>query len=65
MRKKAKERGIDEELCIHILNLGLRDYDEAVGLFEKLKTYPKEHVQELIEIIKMNSYWVQKWLYIF
>ena len=55
VRKKQKEKKIDEELCIQIINLGLRDYDEAVGLFPKLKEYPKEDVQEIIEIIKMNS----------
>ena len=55
VRRKRKQFKIDEELCIQIINLGLRDYDEAVGLFPKLKQYPKEDVQEIIEIIKMNS----------
>ena len=55
VRKKGKEKKIDHELCTQMINLALRDYDEAVGLFPKLKEYPKEDVQEIIEIIKMNS----------
>ena len=55
MRKVAREHAIDTELCIHIQDLGLREYDEAVSLFPELKKYDKEKVEELINIIKLNT----------
>ena len=55
MRDIGKLRGIQTELVISIFDLGLRDYDEAIFLFPKLAEYPKEHVIELIEEIKLNS----------
>ena len=55
MREIGKHHGIQTELVISIFDLGLRDYDEAVSLFPKLGEYPKEHVIELIEEIKLNS----------
>ena len=58
MRRIARQHGISSDLCIHIQDLGLREYDEAISLFPDLKEYPKEHVEELIEIIKLHSNWV-------
>ena len=58
MRRIAKQHKISMDLCIHIQDLGLREYDEAVSLFPKLQEYPKEHVEELINIIKLKTNWV-------
>ena len=55
MRRIARVHGISSDLCIHIQDLGLREYDEAIELFPELKNHPKEHVEELIEIIKLNT----------
>ena len=55
MRRIAKQHGISTDLCIHIQDLGLREYDEAISLFPDLKEYPREHVEELIEIIKVHT----------
>ena len=55
MRKVAKLHGISTDLCVKIMDLGLRDYDEAVSLYPDLKEYPKEHVEELIEKVKLHS----------
>ena len=59
MRRIARQHGISTDLCIHIQDLGLREYDEAISLFPELKEYPKEHVEELIEIIKLHTNWGQ------
>ena len=57
IRKAAREHQIDTEICIHIQDLGLREYEEAVSLFPELskKNYKREHVEELINIIKNNT----------
>ena len=55
IREIGKFRGIQTELIISIFELGLRDYDEAITLFPKLSEYPKEHVIELIDEIKLSS----------
>ena len=57
MRDIAGKYKISSILCIHIMDLGLREYDEAVSLYPALKEYPKEHVQELIDVIKLNANW--------
>ena len=55
MRRIARQHGIQTDLCIHIQDLGLREYDEAISLFPDLKNYQREHVEELIEIIKLHT----------
>ena len=37
IRDIAKQHGIPTGLCVHIMDLGLRDYDEAVSLYPELK----------------------------
>ena len=57
MRDIAKQHGIPAGLCIQIMDLGLRDYDEAVSLYPELKSdrWSKESVQQLIDQIKLNA----------
>ena len=55
MRQVARKHNIKAEYCIHIQDLGLRDYDEVVSLYPVLKEHPKENIEELIEIVKLNS----------
>ena len=55
IRKTARDHGIDIEICIHIQDLALREYAEAISLFPDLEKYPQEHVQQLIDIIKNNA----------
>ena len=58
MREIAKKYKISADLCIHIMDLGLREYDEAVSLYPQLKEHNQEHVQELIDVIKLDANWM-------
>ena len=51
MRDIAKQHGIPAGLCVQIMDLGLRDYEEAISLYPTLKDgrWSKENVQELID----------------
>ena len=42
------------------MDLGLREYDEAVSLYPELKggRWTRENVQELIDQIKLNANWL-------
>ena len=42
------------------MDLGLREYDEAVSLYPQLKDHPQEHVQELIDVIKLDANWIKR-----
>ena len=55
MRAITIQHKIKKELMIHIQDLGISDYEEAVGLFPELGNYPKDHVNELLEQISSNT----------
>ena len=55
MRKITMQHGIPIELFIQIIDLGLRDFDEAVSLFPSLKDYSEEHVRKLIDEMKIGN----------
>ena len=54
MRKIAAQYEIPIELFIQIIDLGLRDYDEATSLFPELSAFPEEHVKKLINEMRMS-----------
>ena len=55
MRAITIQHKIKKELMIHIQDLGISDYQEAIGLFPALEEYPKEHVTELLDQIRLNT----------
>ena len=55
MRQIGKQHNIRKTLFVKIMDLGLRDYEEAVSLFPDLKHYEKEHVMELLNQVKNNA----------
>ena len=58
MRKIHDQHEIPTELFLQICDLGLSDYEEAVKLFPTLLNFKKEHIDELIEEVKLSTtYW--------
>ena len=55
VRKVARDRGIDMDIGNHLLDLAITNYKEAVGLFPTLKDVPADHVEELLETIRVNQ----------
>ena len=55
MRQLGKQYGISKTLFVKIMDLGLRDYEEATSLFPELKEKDKEHVMELLNQVKNNA----------
>ena len=56
LRAIAKQYKISTDLAIHICDLGLRDYEEAVSLYPELqKKEFEEGVMKLLEEVKLNN----------
>ena len=54
MRSIAMKAEIPIEYFIHIIDLGLRDYDEVVSLYPELKKFSEEKVRELVNEVRIN-----------